>query len=395
MQITYSGKVCIETDTNVYKRLLSFYPEEKLLQRPILAEALQTETVTYGDLCSEAEKLFIPWQMFLLTPRKLTHHLKNIENNRVDKIRSTQMSRRRGHSGDIPYRLIDRYIRAQNFVSSTGFYGANTYNGSLAGLTIASTVKKIMGHFGIERGSLLSGTKADVLQYLITRIEEKCVNVGIGALEARLVPTTDNHRDLYKNVSGFCLRDEKVPFIYVNASMATEEEPVGRQIYTLIYLLTLIGLDEFTLARNINPRTVETIKGGNSKLVHAVTAELLMPESMFETFRGVDITLDVVNLLSNRFKVTPSAVLMRLYRLGIISRDEKSGLTTEPFVKRSGGGGSSPITTAVKKFNGGLVTNGVNRAFNAQSITQNHAQYILFGRIGRPTWRDYRKLAGI
>ena len=114
MWLTHRNRRCVELDDRVFRGLLTFYPEEDLLSRPTFAEAVASGEISKSALISEAETLFIPWQMFLLSWPSLTKQLRHIERQRSDKLQVGELSKRSGSKGATPYRLIDRYIRAQH-----------------------------------------------------------------------------------------------------------------------------------------------------------------------------------------------------------------------------------------------------------------------------------------
>jgi hypothetical protein len=396
MWLTHRNRRCVEIDDEVFRRLLTFYPEEDLLSRPIPAKALASGEISKADLQKEAGVHFIPWQMFLLTRAKLKGHLAHIERERKDKVQVTELSARSGGGGFTPYRLIDRYIRTQNFLRGSTTLRPNTFNGSLRGLSVARAVEHLEAHFKIDRG-LLRGkrTKEQAIEYLVECLERGHVNVALGTSEARLVPSSKNHRSLYKNVSGFCLRDAGVPFVFVNMNMADEEEPAGRRMYTLILLTVLIGLGIYTVTRDWRPgRPPGKVKDTYLPHAHRIVSEFLLPSDVVEAYRGRRVTADVIREISDKYKLTPTAVIFRLWKAKVISSDEKTALT-QPAVLIKSRARSPRIDTAVRKVNGGLVVAAVNGAYQGGAITPNQAQYILFGRVRRPLWRKYVQQVGL
>jgi hypothetical protein len=358
-------------------------------------QAIESDEISKSDLIAEAETLFIPWQMFLLTPSNLTKHLRRIEKNRADKINVKQLAHRAGFEGQTPYRLIDRYIRAQTFLLSHQSFSPNAFCNSLSGKTTQQAVTAISSHFNIDRDAFWNRrTKELARDYLIEKLTQHQVNVAIGSSDARLMPSSDNHRKLYKNISGFCLKDDRVPFIFINANLSDYEEPIGRQIYTTLYLLALIGLGYYTLTRDWRPG--KTSGAGNTyfRSAHRIASEFLFPTAELEKYRGKPISKETISSISNRFKLTPTAVAFRLHQDGLIGADETEKITPEPF-KKSGGPRTPRIDRTVRRLNGSLVVNAVNASFGRNRITQNQAQYILFGRIRRKLWRDYRALIGL
>lgn len=396
MWLTHRNKRCVELDDRVFQRLLTFYPEEELVNRPVLSAAIRSGEIRKSDLIAEADKLFIPWQMFLLSWPNLRRHLLAIERERRDKIDVGHISTRTRAKGAVPYRLIDRYIRAQRFLLESEAHSRNTFCGSLRGKSVPVAVAAIEQHFGISRKAFWArSTKERAFEYLAGCIESGNVNVALGTSEARLVPTTRNHKSLYKNVSGFCLKNPKVPFAFVHMNMADAEEPAGRRIYTLMLLVVLIGLDIYTVTRDWRPgRTRAGRDAEHSPTAHAIVGEFLLPSSAFTHLKGRRVTRKIIDDLSDAYKLTPTAVTYRLWKARIIDRDERDSLITPSIpIKRKA---RSPyIENAVRKLNGGLVVSAVNSAFSRRSISQNQAQYVLFGRIRRPLWAKYRARVGI
>ncbi len=398
MWLTHRGKNCVLIDDRVFARLLSYYPEEELIRRPILEAALVKGQITKSDLLREADILFIPWQMFLLSWDNLRAQIKNIENNRKDKIRAVALSSRPGASGPLPNRLVDRYIRAQTFLSAAvaGTRPPNKCNGCLRGKSVSGAVAELQTCLNLDMEEFWrKGTKARALEYLIACVEEAGINVARGTADARLMPRSANHTALYKNVSGFCLKDDRVPFVFVNSSMAEDEEPLGRQIYTLAYLLALIGLGQYMLIRNWKPSS--SYAGRHAaylKRAHDIASELLMPAAALTRYRGNPITEEIILDLGARHKLTPTAILYRLKRDGYITAEEEDALTGPKLLRKSRGR-TPHIENAVNKLNGRLVVSAVHAGFPTGQITQNQAQYILFGRVRRKLWREYRARVGI
>lgn len=396
MWLTHKGKRCVELDDRVFARLLTYYPEEELLRRPILEAAQEEGEISKSDLIKEADILFIPWQMFLLKWDNLLAQIKNIERNRKDKIRAVALSSRSGGSGPLPARLVDRYIRAQTFLTSASGLPPNPFNGCLRGKSISAAVAELRARLDLDMDAFWAkGTKERALEYLMGQSEKAQINVARGTADARLMPRSSNHKALYKNVSGFCLRDERIPFVFVNSSMAEDEEPLGRQIYTLVYLLALVGLSQYTLIRDWKPgASYAGRQGGYLKRAHDIASELLLPAGALASYRGTQITEEVVLELGSRHKLTPTAILYRLKRDGYITAEEEAALSG-PSVVRKSSGRTAHIENAVSKLNGRLVVTAVTTAFPKGLITQNQAQYILFGRVRRKLWREYRGRIGI
>jgi hypothetical protein len=399
MWINHNKRKCVEIENCVFKQLLSFYPEEELLKRSTFLDATKQGYISYSDLISESETLFIPWQMFFLDKDKLSIQLKNIETNRADRLNnSSLMSKRTGKSGAYPKRLIDRFVRSQNFLCSpNNMLSDNKFNKSLIGLNINDSVAHILKYFSIDVDVFRDKKKvSQSIDYLIERISACNINIARGTTAHGLMPCTENHRVLYKNLSGFCLRDDKIPFIYLSTNEITGEEVVGRQIYTLIYLLALIGLDIYSLA--FNDKNIVSIPGKNSaaNLTNLITSELLLPKKELEKYRGTKISPEDVKEISLHYKATPRAVLFRLKKDHFITPEEHEQLINVNNVPLKTDRPRSPkIETSVKKLCGDIVFNTTNKLLKNGGVSPIQAQFILFGKPDKKKWKDYRSYINI
>lgn len=394
MWITNYKSRCVEVDDSVFVRLLSFYPEEQLLNRPSIDESIKRGSMSFSTLKKESSLMFIPWQMFMLDNSKLSDQLENIERNRADKlsISESYFSKRSKGKGFISKRLIDRFIRAQNFIRSNVSLSDDKFSGSLKNLNIADSVSQMIRYFEIDLDVFRrKRTIEDSIVYIVKLLADKNINVSRGTTSHGLMPSTSNHTTLYKNMSGFCLKDQKIPFIYLTTNEVVGEEVVGRQIYTLFYLLTLIGLDIYSLA--VNDKNIISVPGGDTNTVRAnkITSELLMPEKDIDVYMGRKITWEDIKTISMQYKVTPRAVLYRLKSRGIITEKERQSLLdNNPYKPSSGTPHSPKVITSVKKMNGPVLFESTNKLVNEGLIKSVQGQIILLGKPDHIKWKSLR-----
>jgi hypothetical protein len=244
-----------------------------------------------------------------------------------------------------------------------------------------------MGHFR-------SRNKENALAYLIERIEDGQINVCQGVLTNKILPALSDSRSVYKNTSGFVIRDDRVPFIFIPSEVNPDERE-GRQIFTLLYLLALIGLEayEFQIEKDFKISMLSAV--GRQKTAYSIVAEFLLPTEVTEQFRGTTITADVRDMFARKYKLTPSAVILILRKRNIIAQGEYVALLPPSAPPAKGKGRTPGIESSVRKFNGKYTFEFVNRDLAASKITPVQTQYLLFGAINKSGFRKYRNKLGI
>ncbi len=340
----------------------------------------------------------MPWQIFLLNSVNLTIAINHIETQRQHKVSKKLVAKRRG-SGDVTSkRIIDRLIRQQNYLTSTGTFPTNTFCGSLKGLRLQTAVAKILTHFEIDQELFwkYSG-KGSALEYLIRQVDRKNINVSRGVLTNKILP---NHQvvgnAIYKNTSGFAIRDDRIPFIFL-PSEVNPDEVESRQIYTLVYLLVIIGLDQYDYVLEKEFKATIMKAQNMSARIHAITSELLIPAIETEKLRGHKITVSKRDQLSLKFKVSPLALVITLRMRGILSKKEYEALKPPPFTtKKAKGQARSPhISTSVGKFCGSNSFQAINNGIRSGTLPSTQAQYLIFGAVNKKGFRKYRNELGI
>lgn len=398
MVIVVGQQISAEIDDRTFVSLLNIYPEETLMERKVFRIAREKGYIRLSQLKEECEKILIPWQFFLVEHADLESILEHIENERVDKVSSKLLSKRQGAGNTTSRRIIDRLIRCQNFIISDQDLPNNDFCGSLKGMTIVDCVKHIRDVFDIQSSRLRSlSKKSDALDYLVGKVEDKNINVSLGVLDNnKILPTIDTAKNVYKNTSGFIIHDKKIPFIFI-PSAANPDEPSARQIYTIIYLLVLIGLDapQYYIEKDFKIAALSV--GSEESLAHDVTGELLLPSSEFNELQSEDISKQYIADLSSTYKITPTAAIVILRKRGVISYSQYTSLLedfariTQSSVKSSGLRKTPLISTSSRKFNGKYVIEKINDRIRDKSLNRIQAQYLLFGRVNKKNFRRYRE----
>lgn len=146
-----------------------------------------------------------------------------------------------------------------------------------------------------------------------------------------------------KDISGFCLRDENLPIIYINNSTTKT-----RQIFSLLHelahlLLNINGLSKFDTGYIDNlPNSEKAIE----QFCNAIAAEALIPSADFSQqtknfpFDAESVSDERFVEVANRYSVSREAILRRFLDQGRISKifyEQKAKFWLGQ--KKTGGGG--------------------------------------------------------
>jgi len=392
MKIKVRGKDSIDIQDEVLSRIFGLYPEERLLERPVLKKAVESGSLEFTSFKQECNKVSMSWQMFLLDSDKLGKELAHIESLR-HKVIGTVVAKRKGLGDKTSRRILDRLIRCQNYIAEHGGFAKNSFCGSLKNSGVLAAAGKITSHFGIDASVFGQKSKAEALTHLVDKVESKQINVCQGVLANKMLPALPGSRTVYKNTSGFAMRNDKVPFIFIPSEINPDEKD-GRQIYTLLYLVVRIGLDayEYFLDKDL----AASILGakGEERRIHDIVGEIVLPTSKTDELRGVMITGEIRDDLARDRKITPSAVVNILRKRGLIKTEEEyEALLPLPFVPRPDNRHprTPAIQNSVKKFNGRHVYETANREIKSGALKAIPAQYLLFGAVNKKNFLGYRK----
>ncbi len=394
MNLLVNGNLAADLSDATFRRVLNIYPEEKLEDREVLADALRAGEIEFSELKAESGRILIPWQMFLLSPSKLEIELSRIERLR-HKAASVLAAKRTGAGNITSKRILDRLIRCLFYLSQNHSLKSNEFCGSLRGLSASAAADSIAGYFGIDRRVFRLKNKPQALAYLIERIEEGQVNICQGVLTNKLLPHLSDSRSVYKNTSGFVIRNEHVPFIFLPSEVNPDERE-GRQILTLVFLLSLIGLDAYDFQIEKDFKTRMLTARGREGSAYLIASEFLLPFEETETLRGTVINASVRDRLASRYKMSPSAVVTILRKRKLITHPQFNSLFPPMPPPRSGKGGQTPpIEQSIRKFNGRYAYEVINRDLRGGKITSIQAQYLLLGAPYKRGFKQYRKNLGI
>lgn len=389
----------VELDDDVFEALLSFYPEEELTEYGAFKTALEKGTITIAELRSASEKIHLPWQMFLLDLDNLKKELKNIENNRLDKFPKNllEIHKRKGVGNITSKRIIDRQIRTQSFVSNQlpeDF--VCDFIGSLKMKNVQESADYIIDYFQINIDHFRTrDTIEKSKEYLIERIQSKSnINVSQGVRSNGILPEIKNTFELFRNTSGFVVKDKKIPFIFLPSEMNPDENHY-RQIYTLLYLTIVIGMEEYSHA--IEDYSIKKIREDKKfKKMNNIVSEILLPKTVTVVLNSDDVNKNLINELKDEYRLSYTAILFILRLRKVIDESLQKELDLpkmEPrvLIEKTKNFFNQPhIATSVKKFCGNVASGKINTAIKNNKIFPNQAQMIIFGRFRKDKWMEFR-----
>lgn len=187
-------------------------------------------------------------------------------------------------------------------------------------------------------------TKDAALSLLIAKAEAKQILVSQSQnlyMPQRLVGV---------KFSGMTIKDNKVPFVFLAGGDEDEHgEPAGRRVFTLTLMLTMVARGIFA------PVTYDgTSTGPSPGYDYDLVAEILMPTT--EIARAHTESLEMIQTTADRYKVTPSAVVVRAMRLGLLERDAAlahlTDLRNEFAQRKKSQPRPAKAINAVRKYNG-------------------------------------------
>jgi hypothetical protein len=394
MKVFCDKKYICDIEDSVLVELLSIYPEENLLKRKIFSSAILDGDISIEELIKESEKIQIPWQFFFLNSKKLMSEITHIEEERKDRCPSKVfLAKRNGFGDHTSKRIIDRIIRLQDFVIKSGGFLINPYVSSIKTRDVSTIADYVNSYFDFEWEKYREKHKnpETTLTHLIAKITSNQINICQGTLANHMLPSHSGVTDgLYKNTSGFAALSDKLPFIFLPKDI-NPDEIQSRQIYTLLYLLVGIGVgDVQCLYENKLAYKIKR-QSGIEWMIHCVVSEILLPKSVTDALKSENITKELVAQFSLKYKLSRLAVVTILLIRKKINQKTFDMIKPDKFIpgKRPGGPINIPISSSVRAFCGEIASLVVNSQIKNGGIKSMQAQYLIFGRPRKSTYKEY------
>gem|GEM_PF-1090642 len=356
-----------------------------------ITKALEKSSISLKDLIFYSRKGEIPYPLFF-APRQVVDAQLRIKRERLLQGFSSkrEFSMNSRHRVDLAQlELIIKNLQfKQDWMKKDKAVERNPIIGMLrkSRAPISADATRMMAALDLDAAAFRAAkNKGSALNLLIQKLESK--NILVAQSAADRMP---QRLPAGKIFSGMTIKDNKLPFIFIASGDEGEAfEPTGRRIFTLTLMAVLIARGRFATV-TYNGHTTEE----RSNREYQLTAEILMPE---RDFRSVDLSnLDAIQVASNEFKVTPSAIVMRAQRLKLLSHEEAASYLDEikdAFHKIP----KTPRTkmlpmNALKKYNGQECSRRMLALYDAGTIKQGDFCRIMFSNTYRSSRdiNDYR-----
>lgn len=199
-----------------------------------------------------------------------------------------------------------RDYASDNGAEPLGFVGSATLDTPPA--RVAGDIAERL-YFGVEERQAFPN-KGEVRRVLIDRIESIGVLVMVNG-----VVGADTHRKLDpKEFRGFALSDPLAPLIFVNGADAK-----AAQLFTLVHELAHIWLGRSALSE----AAMDSRKGRTEEQwCNSVAAEVLLPLDDLRSDYGGQVTVEELDRLAKRYKISTLVVLKRIFDAGFLAWDE-------------------------------------------------------------------------
>lgn len=273
--------------------------------------AIEKQEISFADLVDLARKAEIPYVLFFAPSDLVAAQLKAKAEKLLQGIAPetfTVSSRSMVHLRDIEL-IVKDLLRKQAFLRQ---HDTTLKRNPILGLlrnphsSVKEDADSLLKALAIDRSEIWGArNKQAARDLLITRLESKQVLVSQSV--RGYMPQL-----LEVKLSGMTVRDSKVPYIFLaGGDHLDDQEPVGRQIFTLTLMTVLIARGIF------KPVTYDASSvAPDPGREYDIVGEILMPA---EDVRQLGLNaLEDIKVAADQFKVTPSAMAVRAMRLHLL-----------------------------------------------------------------------------
>lgn len=314
-------RTSVPIDREVFAALVE---QSVVCDRAAVRDALRDATISYRKLVALSRDAEIPYPLFF-APAPVVEEQLRIKREKLmkgfnKKTEFAMNSRNRVHLPQVEL-LVKDLLRKQAYLRTDKSLPRNEVVGLLRkpGATVADDAKRFMDKLELSPADLRGAkNKTAALNLLVTKLEAQQVLVAQSVKKYMPQPMPKKAK-----FSGMTVKDTKVPYIFIASGDEGEKiEPVGRKVFTLTLLAVLVARSRFATV-TYSSYTPDD----KAHREYDITAEILMPTA---DFRLSDLsTLEAVQEVSEVYKVTPSAVVMRGRRLGLLRRDDADAYLKE------------------------------------------------------------------
>lgn len=385
-------RTLIPIDREVFAAL---FEQSVVCDRAAVRDALKDGTISYRKLVGLARDAEIPYPLFF-APAAVVHEQLRIKRDKLMKgfNKKTQFamnSRNRLHLTQVEL-IVKDLLRKQAYLRTDKGLPRNEVVGllSVPRPSVADDAKRLLDKLELSPTDVRGAkNKTAALNLLVGKLEAQHVLVAQSV--KKYMPQTMPQNAKF---SGMTVKDSRVPYIFIASGDEGEKiEPPGRKVFTLALLAVLVARSRFATVTYSSYTPNEEMPRE-----YDLTAEILMPSN---DFRGADLSsLEAVMDTSEVFKVSPSAVVMRGRRLGLLGRDDADAYYQElqTAYKNANDHPWNPMlqVNALKKYNGLECSRRMLNVLDAGRISHGDFCRVMFSNTMRTKAQvnDFRAAVG-
>ena len=365
-----------ETIFTIEKEVFKLLFDNTIVRRKsIFTESLTKGTISFNNFIALARKGEVPYPLFFL---KLEHAKKVVEEFQkkvyfgVSKNQLSIASRGDIVLADISLLLKD-ITRKQSYLKK--FYKEkNNIPGKYrkSNKSLESKAQEVRELIGYDITQIFSLNKEESFRFLDTCLSKHNVFISLYAHQY-----TPQNIDKSLQFSGIAINDKYCPYLFIKAGDNDSRiELWGRRLFTAALLLSCL------LHGECRPVTMDGSSHELPDNKHYLFAEeFLMPENMFRN--EICSTYEDIDRIATKYSVSPSAVVMRLYRLKMINDDTKNiyldSLSEKwrKVTRAKGGGNNVSMEEGIRRYNNRAVVNLVVHNFLSNEISEHDARNLL------------------
>ena len=297
MELRVRNKKRLEIKNETFKEIVKFKNKEEY---NYTKDPLKKGYITLSKLENVSKQTETPIFFFLMDEDKIKKKLKDVEINRVDKkLKKIILSTRSPEELKMVSKIVESISRKQYFYF-------NNFETNLdipefrEDQTDENIVKEVVRVLDIK--NISRNKPRNFINDLIDNVEDLGVLVSQGSNKEGVMPIKAS-----KDMDGFCIFDNKKPFIFLNTSI-----PMGRQIFSLINMFVKLCIGECEYIKS-NERDYVSVNGENERDINKITADILIDVDEFkEKIKNKEINKNLIMELHKHFCLTPEMICVYL-----------------------------------------------------------------------------------
>ncbi len=285
-------------------------------RRPI-TRALEEGEIAFSDLVKLAHDALIPYPLFFASYEVAEAQVKHQRAQLEKGVPNTPLLL--GARGSVRLEDVQNIVkdlrRKQAFLAKRDqSLAANHITGLLrrSRSTVVEQAETLRLALGFEL-EVFQGfkTKKAAFNYLVRTLESN--QLLVSQAQPGALPQVMPKRAKF---SGLCVKHAKIPYLFIaRGGNSDTSEPHGRRILTLALLVSLVAQKRFAIVEHgAHPGTPFASRSWE------LAEEFLMPARQVSSAYAADLL--AVRRAADLFNVTPSAMVMRLQRLGLVEYEQ-------------------------------------------------------------------------